>query len=961
MFHKLKKMKPIYKIMIILGILVSCFCIFNQTKQNYNDELKLFSDEDLEVLEIFRGEKLSVGLSLGSEVSFQYALKQLLWDELMIELVFQNYKSYEEAELATINGEVDVLINTKDMKKSTELLWTSQPVTNTQFVITNDSRFLKDEIDLKGKSVGFLRNSVTKTDFESLIGTNYFESFYFDSVLEALQAVERHEISAFITRREHVQYDLIAYENAEVEFMFQNKILTLSLGTSREDVSVVLNIINDLMESPRRELFMEKLETIENLYLESLIREYIQKKYGDIIEKYEKISVGMHDSSFPFSFFNEEGEPEGIYIEILELFYNSTDIPYYIKNIENETNLNQLIHELKLNEIQLVLGVSNEFLIENIIRIDEIEIQDNLISIGKVGLNLEKNTLYNLKFGVISDDEVAKDILGIAPFVKFNTYKDAFGALYREDVDLIIGRESVLSYYRDMVGMSLLTQTSHINRISSHSILGNEESEGLNEMMGEIKRLYNLLYFGNQNMRWTNRINSYQNRYIELRRRWSFLIYMLISSVSLGSITIFLIKERDNRKLKDVNSRDPLTHLYNKRAYKKKCMELINRHSNELGLFLFIDLNDFKKVNDIYGHQVGDLLLIEFAKFLQEFTDTLPHAICFRISGDEFGLFTIGYKNREEIEKLIRKIPENMTGYYIDEIKRTIKIDYCAGGSVYNLDTVDFKNLKNFADLAMYEAKKDKKNGRTNMNLFDIQLLYNHQKEALISQLIHKILETKDIYPVYQPIYSLDKEGVFGYEGLSRTNNPEIKNIMMLIELAEKANRVQELDLLMMEKVLLGFKGEGKLFVNMTGLTNEFIKEYFQKLILVAQEKRIPLENIVIELSERTKWSIGSIALIKDYREKYKFLIAIDDFGMGFSDDELVLKVKPDIVKIDKSFVQNIHKNKHKYYLLKAYIIMLKENQIEIACEGIEEKEELEILKILGSDYGQGYYLGRPE
>jgi len=716
-----------------------------------------------------------------------------------------------------------------------------------------------------------------------------------------------------------------------------------------------------MMNSPRMELFVEKIDAIEGLYLEELIYDYIQEKYGPFEKTNEVIRLGMHDSNFPFSFFSEEGEPQGVYVEMFKLFSNATGIPFEVYNTSENTDFEQLKKKLLSNELQFILGLSNESNHAGMVRVGGVEVQDNIISIGKFGRDIERRGLFDLTFGVASIDGIAPSILGMSSFETFRDYDEAFLALYQQDVNLVIGRESVLSYYRDVMGLSLLTQTNHINRISSHSILGNTEEERLNEIMSDIQRLYNLIHFGDQNTRWTNKLINYQNRYNELRQQWEMMVYTLIVLAGLGVVVLVLVKETDNRKLKRANERDPLTQLYNKRAYEKKCMELINKHSDKLGIFFFIDLDDFKNINDVYGHQVGDALLINFSNELKAFADRLPNSVCFRIAGDEFGLFSIGYEKREDIERILEQLPKSVKVEVASESKFPLQIGYSAGGSLYNLDTTNFSNLRKFADLAMYKSKRNKENGGRNVELFDMSLLYDYNRETLATQLMDNILEEQDIYAVYQPIYTLNTEGVYGYEGLSRTNNPNISNIMELITLAERANKLQELDLLMMEKVLVGFKGEGKLFINMTAQNTGYIKEYIEQMIKTAEKINFPLERIVVELSERTQWTKKSIECLREYKDLYHFSLAVDDFGVGYSTSSLILEVEPNIVKIDKSLVQKIHKNQHKYNLVKSFIIMLKANNLEIACEGIEEKEELEMLKTLGSDYGQGYYLGKPE
>ena len=222
------------------------------------------------------------------------------------------------------------------------------------------------------------------------------------------------------------------------------------------------------------------------------------------------------------------------------------------------------------------------------------------------------------------------------------------------------------------------------------------------------------------------------------------------------------------------------------------------------------------------------------------------------------------------------------------------------------------------------------------------------------------ILKEKKLTALYQPIYMLKNKEIYGYEGLSRVNASGVSNIMDVIEFAEKTNKVQELDLLMMEEVIRSFKGKGILFVNMMVKNLEETQEYLEKMVKVAGEANVFLENIIIELSERKGWDLSSLNLIKEFRKKYKFRLAIDDFGSGFANCRLLLVAHPDIVKIDRAIVMKVHESREKQIIIRGFIRMLKEIGIEVLCEGIEERIELELLEDFGSDYGQGYYLGRP-
>ncbi len=401
---------------------------------------------------------------------------------------------------------------------------------------------------------------------------------------------------------------------------------------------------------------------------------------------------------------------------------------------------------------------------------------------------------------------------------------------------------------------------------------------------------------------------------------------------------------------------DRLTGLYNKYTYKGKCSELIKEQPNTFGAFFFVDLNDFKQINDTYGHIVGDKALIHFSNVLKEINN--KDTIFFRIAGDEFGIFRMGLRNHDEITDTLQEIKKCLQCEIVLE-GRTIPIKSSVGGSIYNLDATDLDTLIHYADFAMYQAK-EKEDEYVSLELFD-KGVYSSQKEKVSKgDVVDTIIKEKRIYPVYQPICCIDEGEVHGYEGLSRTNHPAFANIMELIETAEGENRLDELDLLMMEQSIRGFKGEGKLSINIENKSPKAIEKYMEKMIQVAKEVRISVQNLTLELPERKKWTKDQLEVIKKYRENYQLQLALDDFGIDFSNVSMILELQPNIIKIDRSSVSGIHQNEQKYFLVKAFCEFAKNTNIAILCEGIEEKAELDILKKLGCDYGQGYYLGKP-
>lgn len=925
---------------------------------------EILTETDLQIFEQFENQTIQIGYVAEYERIFMDSLLEVIQGELSVNVKFISYDSYEELKESVIKGEIDALISESIDEEKDGLYYTSAMVISNRIVVTNHDNPLYEMIKLKNSKIGFLAESKPYANFQELIGDGNVESYYFDTVEEALDALDNQEIDAFLTSESNKEA-LIARENLQIEFAFQDEVIDVHFATAKKEVKLFLKAVDTLLHSSRGSEIQEKLALVEYEFMKEKIRAYIQEKYQLVIEQYDTIEVGMHNAKFPYSFFETDGAAAGIYIEMLHLFDYATGIQSNIRNDLNNTNFADLMSELDNNEIKFLLGVANDGgTWERVLKVGTLEVQDNIISIKKYG-NEEVDTmnLNDIRFGTVTAMKSATiQVLGEHEYEEFEDYQSALEALDKGEIDILLTRKSVLSYYKNVQGNLELAQTDLINNMSTHGILGNEDNEGLNSIMAEIQRLYSILHTEDQEIEWSNQVIDYQRKYAQLQEQQDVTNQLFIA-LGVGGIAIIVgniiwRKGKENKRLKRENEVDRLTGVYNRYTYQGKCLDLIKKHPNKLGIFFFIDLNNFKHFNDTYGHAIGDEVLIQFGRALRSLED--KKTIAFRIGGDEFGLFRMGLHSRIEIVQVIQEIQMKMQCEVVVDSGEVIPIRFSAGGSVYNLDTTDFDTLIKYADFAMYRAKK-RKEELCAMELFDKDKYQGSQESSSSSSAVDMVLKEKQIYAVYQPICCLENGKVYGYEGLSRTRNPAFSNILELIAAADKENKIRELDLLMMEQVIRDFNGEEKLFVNAEGKSIEAITEYVEKMVQTAKEVGLPTENIVLELSERKKWEQQCLFKIRELAKRDKFLLAVDDFGVGFSEISLLSELRPDIVKIDRSFIQEIHKDKQKYEYIKTFLEFARENKMRIVCEGIEEKEELEVLKDLGSDYGQGYYLGKPE
>ncbi len=244
--------------------------------------------------------------------------------------------------------------------------------------------------------------------------------------------------------------------------------------------------------------------------------------------------------------------------------------------------------------------------------------------------------------------------------------------------------------------------------------------------------------------------------------------------------------------------------------------------------------------------------------------------------------------------------------------------------------------------------------------------VYERLAERTNAQKLDEIIEGGYIMPVYQPIISLTNGEIFGYEALSRISKDNLKmNIEEMFKTADRTNRAWELETLCRIKALKGAAGmnrEKKLFLNVNPniIHDESFKNGFTKSRL--EEYGLDFRNVIFEITERvaimdSNAFLGSVSHYKNQN----YGIAIDDVGAGYSALNVISEVKPGLIKLDKSLVRNIDKDRIKQLLCKALVDFGKGAGIKLIGEGIETQEELEALITLGVDLGQGFFLEIPQ
>ncbi len=695
--------------------------------------------ETLESLERFAGQKIQLGYHLGERTlgaDFFEAMSQVLEEKHAIKIEMVGYESLEELEEDMLQGKIDayVLRMFEDEESEQErgrVYFHYSTFTSNKVIYTNFENPLYNITDLTDRKVGFIKGSRFIQDYVEEHGDNV-DMVIFDTSDEGLDALEQQEVDLIISH-EQLRKDMIERESLQAEYAFRDKVHKIQFATVKEEVYLLFQAVEEVFRSSEGEEFFQKITEVSEQIFREKIKDYIQVKYQDILRQYDSIAIGTHNVNFPYSFFGADGTPTGIYIEIVELFQYATGIQYEIVNTMEDTFQPDLREKLIENQIQFIFGYTVAETIDEIVKVGNVVVEDNVTTVANVGNEEFANRHMNtLRWGIISGFErVANQIFygyqavtreeyqrylseeGKSPeefyYIIYDDYPSIIQAVIDGEIDVFLCRESVAQYYQYITDDVFLVDVGVVEKAFTHGISGNAFNEELNAVMADIQRLYNLLYIESQVVEWGNMMVEYQSKYYDVVEQQGFY-RILLTIIPLCFIILIIVyilwrKHRDYQQLKIKNDIDELTGLYSKYAYKEKCLKLIQKYPNKLGVLFFIDLNDFKSFNDNYGHIVGDDVLRKFGEALKSLED--KQTVSFRIAGDEFGIFRTGFQNSKEVAQEIQQMKREMECEIVIE-NHVFPIKFSTGVSIYQLDTTNFEKLFEYADFAMYQAKKRK-------------------------------------------------------------------------------------------------------------------------------------------------------------------------------------------------------------------------------------------------------------
>jgi diguanylate cyclase (GGDEF)-like protein/PAS domain S-box-containing protein len=450
-----------------------------------------------------------------------------------------------------------------------------------------------------------------------------------------------------------------------------------------------------------------------------------------------------------------------------------------------------------------------------------------------------------------------------------------------------------------------------------------------------------------------------------------------VAEMMLGAVQDVTQLKNAEEEIRLLAFYDSLTGLANRMLFMERLENEISvsKRRKQIFALLFLDLDQFKRINDTYGHHVGDLLLKNVSENLQKCirssdVATGPvednyHSLIARIGGDEFIVLLSDVKEPENAAIVARKILQAMPKTYVlDDCE--ISVTSSIGISIFPSDGDNVEELLKHADSAMYHAKQT---GRNNYQFYKESLNVAVLERFSLEQEIARGLERDEFVLYFQPQVELSSRKIVGAEALIRWMHPQ-KGVIppdKFIPVAEESGLIVDINKWVIQAACrqndewrqTGFTPI-RIAVNLSGyqLASQNIIKVIQEAL---QEANLEAKNLEVEITENilmqhSKDTVGIFEQMKDL----KLRIALDDFGTGYSSLSYLTTFPVDVIKIDRSFIMGCTMLKNNRVIIKAIIAMGHSMGMKIVAEGIESEEQYELLKEYGTDEGQGFYFSTP-
>lgn len=420
-------------------------------------------------------------------------------------------------------------------------------------------------------------------------------------------------------------------------------------------------------------------------------------------------------------------------------------------------------------------------------------------------------------------------------------------------------------------------------------------------------------------------------------------------------------------RLAFIAERDPLTGLANRVRFSsemERVMGLLQRGHEHCGALLYFDIDEFKTINDSFGHRAGDEVLVRTAQTVG--SQVRAEELFARLGGDEFVVLAPG-ASRQEAETLAERIVHAVRGLAFDFEQRRLSLTLSLGIALFPEHGQESENLVSHADAAMYQAKAS---GKNCWRIYRPEL---DDSEQMLHQLgwnerIQRALDSQSLVLHFQGVHSVQTGLVSHYEALVRMIDPEDKSSLLMpgsfIPAAEKSGRIIDIDRWVIRDAIRILGEDPDLPSLAINISARSFGEPGMTDLIRANLTAYQVEpaRLIVELTETAALAnIHDAELFIHDLRSLGCTVCLDDFGVGFSSFAYLKQLSADILKIDGMFIRNLPTDPDDQVFVRAIVEIARGLGKKTVAEFVGDAATLDILNKLGVDYAQGYYLSRPE
>lgn len=415
------------------------------------------------------------------------------------------------------------------------------------------------------------------------------------------------------------------------------------------------------------------------------------------------------------------------------------------------------------------------------------------------------------------------------------------------------------------------------------------------------------------------------------------------------------------RELEHLALHDPLTGLPN-RAFLQKTLDTMLASILEDGRvinIMLLDLDRFKPVNDTYGHAIGDQLLVAMAQRVARLMG--PEDRLARLGGDEFALIqSVSINARKEARHLGNRVIEAI-GEPFDISGHSISIGISIGVASAPLHGTTSKDVMAHADIALYTSKGA---GRGCLRIYEPGMTMEGSGRSAIELELLQALAENQFKLVYQPIISAATEEICGYEALIRWHHPRKGLISpdQFIPAAEETNVILQIDRWVLQtacREMARQTNSPSVSVNLSALSLQH-PDLPDFIIRTLRDTGLVPARLEVEITESHRAAGAEVLSVLTAIRKLGIGIAVDDFGTGFSSMAYLMDLPVTRIKLDRRFVSGVATDPRCLNLIRASVALARGLQIDVTAEGIEDRNQFDVIRMLGCGAAQGYLFGKP-